>query len=91
MSHQNCRHLLGSLSDFVDGELAEEVCAEIDRHLEECENCRIVVDSLRKTIYLYKVTSGSPSVPEEVRQRLYLSLDLEEFIERKANSEMGKA
>lgn len=91
MDHQKCRHLLGSLSDYVDGELAEEVCAEIDRHLEECENCRIVIDSLRKTIYLYKVASEPPTVPEEVRQRLYLSLDLEEFIEKRAGNEVGES
>jgi hypothetical protein len=51
--------------------------------LSDCEDCRIVVDSLRKTVYLYRVTSDElPPVPEDVRQRLYHCLDLDEFIEK---------
>lgn len=81
MEEHNCRYLLGSLSDYIDGDAAVEVCAEIERHLENCENCRIVVDSLRKTVYLYQATaSETPAVPEDVRQRLYRCLDLDEFI-----------
>ena len=75
----NCRHLLGSLSDYVDGELEAALCAELERHLEGCENCRIVVDTLRKTIYLYHVTAEAEPVPDEVRERLFKKLDLEEF------------
>jgi anti-sigma factor RsiW len=82
--HEGCRHLLDSLSPYVDGELGPELCAELERHLSGCENCRIVVDSLRKTVYLYQVTSDEPPVvPEDVRQRLYHCLDLDEFIEKK--------
>ena len=81
--HEGCRHLLDSLSPYVDGELGAELCTELERHLSDCENCRIVVDSLRKTVYLYRVTADElPSVPEEVRQRLYHCLDLDEFIEK---------
>ena len=51
--HKDCRKLLGSLSEYVDGELNEELCSVLEQHMEECENCRIVVDTLRKTVYLY--------------------------------------
>jgi anti-sigma factor RsiW len=81
--HENCRHLLDSLSPYVDGDLSAELCTELERHLSDCEDCRIVVDSLRKTVYLYRVTSDElPPVPEDVRQRLYHCLDLDEFIEK---------
>ena len=83
MEHQNCRHLLGSLSEFVDGTLEDELCAEIQRHMEGCENCRIVVDSLQKTIYLYQVSKEPAVVPEDVRQRLYRRLDLDSLLEKK--------
>ncbi len=75
-----CRHLLGSLSDFVDGTLEEVLCTELERHLTDCENCRIVVDTLRKTIYLYHATSSPVDVPTDVRERLFRRLDLEEFL-----------
>lgn len=81
MAHQeNCRELLSSLSDYVDGTLGEELCTELERHLSSCENCQIVVDTLKKTIYLYKVTTTSTELPDDIRQRLYHRLDLDEFL-----------
>ena len=82
MEHSNCKYLLGSLSEYIDGELGSALCSEIEQHLEGCENCRIVVDSLRKTVYLYKTTSGPTGMPTDVRERLYKRLDLNEFFEK---------
>lgn len=80
MDHETCHHLLNSLSEFVDGSLEAELCLEIERHLADCDNCQVVVDSLRKTIYLYHLTAQeSPTVPVEVRQRLFHRLNLEDF------------
>jgi len=81
MEHGNCKYLLGSLSDYIDGELGSALCSEIEQHLAGCENCRIVVDSLRKTVYLYKATAGSSGMPTDVRERLYKRLDLNDFLE----------
>ena len=80
MNHENCRHLLSSLSEYVDGTLDDSLCLEIDRHLADCENCRIVLDSLRKTISLYKTTSQQAGVPEGVRERLFHRLNLDDFV-----------
>ena len=79
--HGKCRYLLGSLSDYVDATLEGELGAEIERHLAECENCRIVVDSLNKTIYLYQTASEQVSVPDEVRERLFRCLDIDELVD----------
>lgn len=75
-SHHSCQQLLASLSDYLDGEAAEELCAEIERHLANCEDCRIVVDTLRKTILLYR-TLPPPSPPESIRLRLFHALELD--------------
>ncbi|GAB4475682.1 MAG: zf-HC2 domain-containing protein [Anaerolineales bacterium] len=78
-----CRDMLASLSEYLDGELEAEICAAIENHLAECENCRIVVDTLRKTITLYKhQASEEPSLPDEVRLRLFKRLNLEDFLKR---------
>jgi anti-sigma factor RsiW len=82
MEHKNCHHLLDDLSDFLDGEASAEVCAEIERHLADCENCRAMVDTLHKTIILYRELP-QPELPQDARQRLYHSLDLEEFLPEK--------
>jgi anti-sigma factor (TIGR02949 family) len=77
----DCSHLLGELSEYVDGELNGELCAELERHLASCEDCRIVVDTLKKTIYLVHATTESEAVPADVRERLYKCLDLNEFLD----------
>ncbi|HVP20617.1 MAG TPA: anti-sigma factor [Anaerolineaceae bacterium] len=74
-----CKQLLGSISQYIDGELEAELCAVLEAHLEDCENCRIVVNTLRKTVELYKETEPEAELPGEVRQRLFLKLQLEDY------------
>lgn len=82
--HEDCQHLLGSLSDYVDGTLGEQLCKEIERHIAECENCRIVINTLEKTVYLYHTSAAlePPRVPQDVKERLYKRLDLDEFLDQ---------
>lgn len=79
--HPSCREMLSSLSVYLDGELETEICAAIESHLAECENCRIVVDTLRKTITLYhQHAEEDPQLPDDVRLRLFKRLNLEDFL-----------
>jgi anti-sigma factor RsiW len=73
-----CKHLLGQLSDYVDGELGQAMCQEIERHLAGCQDCRVVVDTLRKTVLLYQSYSSDP-IPGDVEERLFKVLDLEDL------------
>jgi anti-sigma factor RsiW len=76
-----CRTLLGSLSEYVDGTLGEELCEEIERHVAECQNCHVVVDTLRKTIALYHESAAEAGdVPGVVRERLFRTLNLDDYI-----------
>ena len=79
MTHQDCRELLGDLSAYLDGEASAEVCAEIRRHMADCKKCRVVVDTLRKTVSLYHAVP-QPEMPEQTRERLYKVLDLSDFL-----------
>jgi len=65
----HCKELLEVLSDFVDGELEESLCADIEEHLEGCEPCRVVVDTTKKTITLFKENLPY-EIPLEVQDRL---------------------
>lgn len=79
MDTVNCRHLLGDLSDYLDGQAPEAICAEIERHMAGCEDCRVVVDTLHKTVLLYRGLP-QPSLPESAREQLYRALDLEAYL-----------
>ncbi len=82
MATAQCQHLLENMSAYLDGEASAELCAEIERHLSGCGDCRVVVDTLRKTISLYRELP-QPELPTEARLRLYKSLDLSEFLSTK--------
>ncbi len=81
--HVNCKALLGSLCDYLDGTLGSELCQEIDKHLAECPNCRVVVDTLHKTISLYQHSTEETEIPGEVRERLFRVLKLEDYLQAK--------
>jgi anti-sigma factor RsiW len=72
----HCKNLLAALSEYVDGDLTPALCSAIERHMAECANCRIVVDTLRKTVSLYRVY-GHEDVPADAKDRLYAVLHLE--------------
>ena len=80
--HEDCSYLLGSLSEYVDGTLEEMLCEEIERHVADCEDCRVVIDTLEKTVYLYHASAElePPIVPDDVKERLYKRLDLDDFL-----------
>lgn len=80
MMHQhkaNCNQILNNLSDYIDGELDKALCQQIEAHLETCQDCRIVVDTLRKTIDICQKDSEKTTLPQDVRARLLAHLDLE--------------
>lgn len=79
MPDHECGHLLGELSAYLDGEASEALCTEIREHLADCDDCRAVVDTLRKTILLYH-TLPQPDLPEGARERLFRSLNLDSFL-----------
>ena len=62
-----------------DGTAEEAICQELERHLCECEDCRIVVDTLAKTVYLYH-SNAETNLPVDVRERLFKRLKLEDFL-----------
>ncbi len=85
MNTQQCRHLLADLSAYLDGEASAELCAEIERHLEGCGDCQVVVNTTRKTIELVRALP-QPDLPEDARKRLYKSLDLDPGLAARAKT-----
>ncbi len=81
--HENCQALLSSLSEYIDGELPQELCAEIEKHLEGCDNCRIVLNTTRRTIDLVQGPTSEEVVPDDVRDRLFKRLNLDEYLSPK--------
>lgn len=69
-----CKDLIQELSGYLDGELDEKLVAEVRRHMEHCEHCRVVVDTTRKTISLF-CGSEPAELPKDVHDRLHQALE----------------
>lgn len=79
-NHQKCDELLGSLSAYIDGELSPELCQELEKHLADCDNCRIVLNTTKRTIDLLHSPVEKSDLPEDVRARLFKRLDLDDYL-----------
>jgi predicted anti-sigma-YlaC factor YlaD len=78
---KTCEVILQSLSDYVDGILEESLCRVIEDHLASCTDCRVVVDTLQRTVYIYRhIGQEEARVPDDVRERLFKRLDLNDFL-----------
>jgi len=75
----HCAEMIGTLSDYIDGELSPELCQSLEEHLKDCQDCRVVVDTMKKTIELYKMEADKESIPSKVKERLFARLNLDDF------------
>lgn len=69
----NCDEVIHELSNFLDGELSAAAAEELESHLDECSECKLVVNQTKKTIELY-CDSEPVELPTEVRNRLHEAL-----------------
>lgn len=66
------------LSDQLDRQGRSRLCRRIEEHLRECPKCRMYVDTLRKTVVLYR-SLGEESVPAAIEKRLFKTIRLAEI------------
>jgi len=64
-----CPDVLNLLSRHLEGEIAPETCAEMERHVAACPRCHAACESLRETLKLCR-TSPPPDVPEPVKESI---------------------
>jgi predicted anti-sigma-YlaC factor YlaD len=80
----DCKKLWESLSDYIDGEISEELCQKIEQHMAGCEDCRVVVDTINKTICLCHCEADDTELPADVRGRLFETLHIEDYLKPKS-------
>jgi len=65
------RHLCGNLDERINS----PACRRLKKHLEQCPNCAAFLDSLKKTVRLYR-EYPSPRLPAGRRKMLMAVLRL---------------
>ncbi len=66
---KKCNEYIQSICDYVDGEADSSLCADIEKHLESCKNCRIMIDTLKQTVVLCRDGKPEP-LPAELEAKL---------------------
>lgn len=64
-----CKTLVLELTDYLDGELDPGLKEELELHLLKCKDCRLIVNTTKKTIEIYCNSDAAP-LPEDARHRL---------------------
>jgi RNA polymerase sigma-70 factor, ECF subfamily len=61
---RNCKQMFAELSDYLDEELDDSLCAEMEKHIEGCEPCKAFLASLEETI---RTCQAAPNEAPDVR------------------------
>jgi predicted anti-sigma-YlaC factor YlaD len=70
-----CKGVYHYICENLDADVNSPKCREIKRHLDSCPDCSAYLDSLKKTILLYKRQSG-PSVPMQTHRHLHKAIQI---------------
>lgn len=66
----SCGKVYQHMCQNLDSKLDSESCRRIKAHIKGCKNCSALLDSLKKTVYLYK-KYPAPRLPEQSRKKLF--------------------
>jgi anti-sigma factor RsiW len=68
-----CLEVFERLSEYLDGELSPQDCAEIQEHIQDCEPCVAFLESLKTSIQAVREFRPDQSVrelPEAIKAKL---------------------
>jgi len=69
----NCDGVIREISNYIDGDLDAAMKQELERHLDHCEDCAMVVNQTKMTVEIF-CDSQPVELPTDVRSRLHDAL-----------------
>lgn len=73
-----CKDVYRYICENLDADMKSARCRAIKQHLNSCTDCEAYLDSLKKTILLYK-NESEPTIPTRTKQRLHKIIDITIF------------
>ncbi|MCU0453597.1 MAG: zf-HC2 domain-containing protein [Bacteroidetes bacterium] len=70
-----CSEVAKHICDNLDSQLDTPKCRAIRKHIHECPNCYAYLDSVKKTVHLYRV-EPAPYVSAKAHRKLMAILKL---------------
>jgi len=68
---RHCKEMFAELSNYLDDELDDSLCEELEKHMEGCEPCKAFLSSLEKSIQLCRTAANEfpdPRVAARLRR-----------------------
>ena len=69
-----CKEFLQELTDYLDSTVDAELRLKLERHISECPNCFVILDTTQRTIKVYKGMQPQ-EIPQEVHIRLMKAVE----------------
>lgn len=76
---ESCEKVLKQLCDELAEDVHSELCNELKKHLQECEDCRRQMQAMRNVVDLFRCLKEQ-DVPTDVHRRLLKLLNVEEAL-----------
>lgn len=73
MRKLSCQEVLDHLSDYLDDEARAELVSQVDLHIGQCHHCRVEVDTLKYTIFIFR-ENERVFLPQALNDRLHAAL-----------------
>ncbi|MBX5495236.1 MAG: zf-HC2 domain-containing protein [Bryobacteraceae bacterium] len=69
-----CKEFLNGLNDYLDDTADPELKSHLHKHVNECPNCWVIVDTTKKTLQVFKGAEPQ-AIPPDVHDRLMKALE----------------
>lgn len=67
------------ICDLFGEDLDSQFCHEVAQIMDECPECRVFYDSIKRSVKWFRLAEEEEDVPRDVRERLFKVLHLEDF------------
>jgi len=64
---EKCKKIMECLSDYMDGEASEQLCKMVEKHIEECNECRCMLENIKVIIEMLH-SLPEEDIPEDVEK-----------------------
>src|SRR3984893_12198768 len=83
---RRCKEMFAELSNYLDDELDDSLCEELEKHMDGCEPCKAFLSSLEKSIQrCHMAANESPDPRIAARLRQELMAEYQELMRKQAS------
>jgi predicted anti-sigma-YlaC factor YlaD len=79
MTLSDHKKMVEQICDFMGEDIDSPACQEVADHLNMCPTCKVYFDTVKKTVTLCREMDDEKKVPEDVNNRLFKVLNLDEL------------